>query len=134
MPPHHESNWERQDLNPGIRLQSLRDIKLVHPVDARTTPIGLDSSQCLFAVLLLTDLLHHSFGIGRVFVPALRHQRFGPFPASRRGFTPTVRRKGQSQLLGSCFLPRAAHESRRLLAALFTLLAQDRSGLHRLPG
>jgi hypothetical protein len=37
-------------------------------------------------------------------------------------------------LLGSCFLPLAAHESRRLLPTPFTLLAEDRSGLHRLPG
>lgn len=67
-------------------------------------------------------------------VQALRRERFGPLPASPRSFTPFLWGQGQSQLLGSGFLPLAAHESHRLLAAPFTLLAQDRSGLHRLRG
>ena len=104
------------------------------PVHPWSPSVGLDSSQCLLAVLPLADLFHQSFGIGRTFVRVLRRGRFGPSLDRAQGFTPTCCRQGQSQLLGSCFLPLAVHESHRLLVAPFTLLAQDRLGLHRLPG
>ena len=114
--------------------QVVRQLLDGHPVHSRTSFIGLDSFQCLLTVRLLAHLLHQSFGTGRAFIHALHHGRFSPSTGRPWGFTPTFCRKGQSQLLGLGFLPLAAHESRRLLPAPITLLAQDRSGLHRSRG
>jgi hypothetical protein len=52
-----------------------------------------------------------------------------PFLDGLRSITPTLRREGQLSLFGLVFLPLSAHESRRLLALLFTPLAGYRSGL-----
>src|SRR5215469_8310935 len=100
-------------------LQVLRKFLHRHPVDSRTSFIGLDSLQCLLAVFPLADFFHQSFGSSQAFRLTLRHQRFGPFLGSLRSITPTFHRKGQFPLFGLVFLPLSAHESRRLLAFSF---------------
>jgi hypothetical protein len=101
-----------------------------HPVHVRAPFVGLDSFQCLLAVFSLAELLHQLFGDGRAFDPALPRRRFGPFREALRGFTPIRLQEGQHlQVL----LPLVVQESRCLLTAPITLLAEDRLGLHPLP-
>src|SRR5215469_9125982 len=110
-------------------LQVLWQLLDGHPVDSRTSFVGLDSLQCLLAVFQLADFFHQSFGSSQAFSLTLRHPRFGPFPGRLRSITPTFRRKGQFPLFGLVFLPLSAHESRRLLAFSFIPLTGYRSGL-----
>src|SRR5207249_11157630 len=66
-----------------------------HAVHARTPFVGLDSCQCLLAVLPLADLFHQPFANSRAFCLTLRRERFGPFPGSPWGFTRILHREGQ---------------------------------------
>ena len=55
-----------------VLLQILRHLAYGHPIHARTTLVGLDSSQCLLAVLPLADLFHQSLR----YRPGFRRVRF----------------------------------------------------------
>ncbi len=93
--------------------QVLRQLLDSHPVHPRTPLVRLDSRQRPLAVFPLADSFHPPSVHRRVFGPAFRRERFGPFPGRSRSFTPTLVHEGQLQL---DLLPLTAHESRRLLA------------------
>src|ERR1700730_15136228 len=79
-------------------LQVILDADDGHPVDARTTLIGLHLPQCCLQVFSLTYLLHQSIRAGWVFGPIHRPGRFSPFPSRLSGFTRQRRREVQFDL------------------------------------
>ncbi len=66
-----------------------------HPVDARTTFIGLHPPQCFFQVFSLTYFLHQSIRAGWAFGVIRRRERFSLFPSRFAGFTRWRRREVQ---------------------------------------
>jgi len=58
-----------------------------HPIDARTTFIGLHPLQCFLQVFSLTYFLHQLIRAGWAFGSMHRRKRFGPFLSRFAGFT-----------------------------------------------
>src|ERR1700694_2552599 len=79
-------------------LQVILDADDGHPVDARTTLIGLHLPQCCLQVFSLTYFLHQSIRAGWVFGPIHRPGRFSPFPSRLSGFTRQRQREVQLHL------------------------------------
>ena len=69
-----------------------------HPVDARTTFIGLHLPQCCLQVFSLTYFLHQSIRAGWAFGSIRRPGRFSLFPSRLSGFTRQRRREVQLHL------------------------------------
>ena len=88
-----------------------------HPVDARSSLVGLDLFQCRLAVFTLDDFFHQLFGNGRAFGPTVLPGHFGPFSDILQSFTPIPCHESQLQLV---ILPLGAHAFRCLLATSFT--------------
>src|SRR6266581_9325153 len=101
-------------------LQIVSDCTDSHPVDARTTFIGLHTPQCFSHVFSLTYFLHQSIRAGWAFGGMHRRKRFGLFPSRFAGFTRWRRREVQFSL---DVLPLVAPEIHVLLAS------PSRSGL-----
>src|ERR1044071_4059098 len=79
-------------------FQIILDADDGHPVDARTTFIGLHLPQCCLQVFSLTYCLHPSIRAGWVFGPTRRPGRFRPFPSRLSGITRQRRREVQFDL------------------------------------
>ena len=69
-----------------------------HPIDARTTFVGLHLPQCFLQVFSLTYFLHQSIRASWVFGSIHRPGRFSLFPSRLSGFTRQRRREVQFDL------------------------------------
>src|SRR5260370_23415335 len=81
-----------------VLLQVILDSDDGHPVNARTTFVGLHPLQCCLQVFSLTYFLHQSIRVSWVFGPIHRPERFSPFPSRLSGFTRQRQREVQLHL------------------------------------
>src|ERR1022692_3429803 len=81
-----------------VLFQVILDSDDGHPVNTRTTLIGLHPPQCCLQVFSLAYFLHQSFRASWVFGPIHRPGRFSLFPSRLSGFTRRLRREVQLHL------------------------------------
>src|ERR1035437_6455962 len=81
-----------------VLLQVVLDSDDGHPVNARTTFVGLHPLQCCLQVFSLTYFLHQSIRASWVFGSIPRPGRFSPFPSRLSGFTRQRQREVQLHL------------------------------------
>ena len=74
-------------------FQVVREFADGHPVDARTTLIGLHLPQCFLQVFSLTYFLHQSIRAGWAFGLIHRPGRFSLFPSCSRGLHPLAQKR-----------------------------------------
>src|SRR5688572_1686407 len=78
-----------------VLFQVVGELADGHPVDSRTTFVGLYPLQCCLQVFSLTYFLHQSVGSSWAFGSIHRPGRFSPFPSRLSGFTRQRKRKVQ---------------------------------------
>src|SRR5271156_986193 len=94
---------------------------VIPSIHARAALVPSNALPRTLEILSVAHLLHELFRHSRAFRCWLRREWFGPLRADDRGFTPTLRFRGQC-VLG--FLSLSTHEMPILLAS------SNRSGLH----